>query len=217
MSLEKTSLKLSPNSVENIERIDIDKIEVDSVQAKLIIAKSIVAAKVVSFFDIDINDIELSNGTFKFVIDNVVIVLRFLYDKSLDKFSFETLVSLYDPSLSSREWLIVYTPHINSLTQEKAAFYFKQKTFIEHNDMLRTFIGVSNLIKSQQKAVDSFLEIHHKMIDDMRFRIRLFALGAIGGVSSFFLTDNTEDFLHLLVVMGGASFITVLAKMISRD
>ena len=27
MSLEKTSLNLSPNSVENIERIDIDKIE----------------------------------------------------------------------------------------------------------------------------------------------------------------------------------------------
>lgn len=217
MSLDKSLLELSKSSTVNIENVDIDQIQADSIQAKFLVTKTIVATELISFFGLEAQEIEFFNNTFKFVIDNVVIVLRFLYDKSLDEFSFETLVSLYDPSLSSREWLIVYTPYLNSLTQEKASFYFKQKTFIEHNDMLRTFIGVSNLIKSQQKAVDSFLDIHEKRLDDTRFRVRLFALGVVGGVSSFFLTDNTEDFLNLLILMGGASFLTVLFKKITRD
>jgi len=134
------------------------------------------------------------------------------YKEETNEFTVVTAVELFDPSLISKEWLIIHTDQLDELTGARKSVYLNLETPLEDNALLRTFIGVRNLVNLQQKAKNNYIEAYHSAIKDMRYRVRVLIGGVLGGIGSVVIAENTQELVGLLTVMGVSSFIAILLK-----
>jgi len=197
--------------------VNIEGVEFSSLEFKLFLTLTLLSWKVSDFFEIDPKDLQFTANSFEFMIDNIVVRMRLNYDTYSKDFFLETFMSLYDPSFMNKDWLIIESPNIDTLTRQRMAFYHNPKTLLEDNAILRTLIAVRNLISLQQSVLNQYIDVYEQNLRDTQFKTRLGVLGVIGSIGAICLSENSQDLCELLMLMGAATFLATLIQSNFKD
>lgn len=197
--------------------VNMEGVEFSSLEFKLFLTLTLLSGKVIDFFQIAPQELQFTSNSFEFMIDNIVVRMRLNYDTYSKEFFLETFMSLYDPSFMSKDWLIIESPSIDPLTNQRMAFYHNPRTALDDNSILRTLIAIRNLISLQQNVLNNYLEIYEKGLRDAQFTTRLGVLGIIGGIAAVCFSENSQELCELLILMGSTTFLALLIQSNFKD
>ena len=209
--------ELNKEFLDGSSSINVEGVEFSSMEFKLFLTLSLLSWKVVDFFHIESQELQFTPNSFEFMIDNIVVRMRLNYDTYSKEFFLETFMSLYDPSFMTKDWLIIESPNIDPLTNQRMAFYHNPKTLLEDNSILRTLIGIRNLISLQQNVLNKYISVYEQKLRDIQFKTRLGVLGIVGTITAVCLSENSKELCELLILMGGTTFLATLIQSNFKD
>lgn len=195
------------------EGLELSKFHIDKLTVM-----SLLAGKIMSFFDLDPHDCMFHADSIELVLDDIGVKFNVDYKDYNQEFFVTTVVEMFDPACVtksqslSKEWIIVLTNSIDSITGSHKSVFVNLQTTLNENDLIKTMIAVRDLVERQQKAKNLYYELYYRAVSDMRFRIQVLIAGALGGVGAMCVAEDTKELVGLLTVMGVSSFLAILLK-----